>query len=165
MTYEEALQIAKEELDEKIEHLSETFKGHSAGVESYIYNLSMARKALIQALKDAETDRLRAKKKQIYEDLKSEQSHNTKSELTYDPEGEEHMKAGTINVTDYVEHEDGSATLVVDTDKDSTRLLVEVGLRRLLEMAMNQEDGYEFTSETKEDLAEATEGSVQEEMG
>ena len=66
------------------------------------------------------------------------------SELTYDPEGEEHMKAGTIEVKDYVEHEDGSATLVVDTDKDSTRLLVEVGLRRLLEMAMQNEEGYEF---------------------
>jgi hypothetical protein len=78
---------------------------------------------------------------------------------------EEHMKSGTIEVTDYVEHEDGSATLVVDTDKDATRLLVEVGLRRLLEMAVNQEEGYELTSETKEDLAEATEGSVQEEMG
>ena len=30
----------------------------------------------------AETDRLRAKKKQIYEDLKSEQTHNTKGEVT-----------------------------------------------------------------------------------
>jgi len=75
-------------------------------------------------------------------------------------------KAGTINVTDYVEHEDGSATLVVDTDKDATRLLVEVGLRRLLEMAVDEENKeYGFTSETKEDLAEATEGSVQEEVG
>ena len=59
-------------------------------------------------------------------------------------------KAGTINVTDYVEHEDGSATLVVDTDKDATRLLVEVGLRRLLEMAMKNEENYEF----KEDVDE-----------
>ena len=33
-----------------------------------------------------EVDRLRAKKKQIYEDLKSEQTHNTKGEVTYDPE-------------------------------------------------------------------------------
>ena len=74
-------------------------------------------------------------------------------------------KAGTINVTDYVEHEDGSATLVVDTDKDATRLLVEVGLRRLLEMAVNNEDGYECKTETKEDLAEATESAVQEEVG
>ena len=134
--------------------------------------LDEARNAILKVIELAnaklnaeEVDRLRAKKKQIYEDLKSEQAHNTKGELTYDPEGEEHMRAGTIEVKDYVEHEDGSATLVVDTDKDSTRLLVEVGLRRLLEMAVNQEEGYEFTSETKEDLAEATEGSVQEEMG
>ena len=69
------------------------------------------------------------------------------------------MKAGTIEVKDYVEHEDGSATIVVDTDKDATRLLVEVGLRRLLEMAMKNEEGYEF----KEDVSEASEGSCQEE--
>ena len=71
------------------------------------------------------------------------------------------MKAGTIEVKDYVEHEDGSATLVVDTDKDATRLLVEVGLRRLLEMAVKNEEGYEF----KEDLSEAPKGSCQEETG
>ena len=69
------------------------------------------------------------------------------------------MKSGTINVTDYIEHEDGSATLVVDTDKDATRLLVEVGLRRLLEMAVNQEEGYEF----KEGVSEASEGSCETE--
>ena len=69
------------------------------------------------------------------------------------------MKSGTIDVKDYVEHEDGSATLVVDTDKDATRLLVEVGLRRLLEMAVNQEEGYEF----KEGVPEATEGSCEAE--
>jgi len=71
------------------------------------------------------------------------------------------MKSGTIEVKDYVEHEDGSATLVVDTDKEATRLLVEVGLRRLLEMAVNQEEGYEF----KEDLLETTEGTRQEKTG
>ena len=74
-------------------------------------------------------------------------------------------KTGTINVKDCVEHEDGSATLVVDTDKDATRLLVEVGLRRLLEMAVNQEEGYEFTNKAEEGVSEATEGSVQEEVG
>ena len=74
------------------------------------------------------------------------------------------MKSGTIEVTDYVEHEDGSATLVVDTDKDATRLLVEVGLRRLLEMAVNQEEGYEFKDEAEEAVPEATESSVQEEV-
>jgi len=61
------------------------------------------------------------------------------------------MKAGTIEVTDCVEHEDGSATIVVDTDKEATRLLVEVGLRRLLEMAMKNEENYEF----KEDVDES----------
>ena len=71
------------------------------------------------------------------------------------------MRTGTIEVTDYVEHGDGSATLVVDTDPDATRLLVSVGLRRLLEMAVNQEEGYEF----KEDVPEATQGTRQEEMG
>ena len=70
------------------------------------------------------------------------------------------VKTGTINVTDCIEHEDGSATLVVDTDKDATRLLVEVGLRRLLEMAMNQEEGYEF----KEGVPETTEGSCETEV-
>ena len=54
MTYKEALQIAIEELDEKIQCLSDTFNGHSARIESYIYDLSMARKALVQALKEAE---------------------------------------------------------------------------------------------------------------
>ncbi len=71
------------------------------------------------------------------------------------------MKVGTIKVTDYVEHEDGSATIVVDTDDDATRLLVEVGLYRLLEMAAKNENGYEF----KENISEATESSVQEELG
>ena len=50
------------------------------------------------------------------------------------------MKAGTIDVKDYVEHEDGSATLVVDTDPDATKLLVGIGLRRLLEMAVDKEN-------------------------
>jgi len=55
------------------------------------------------------------------------------------------MKAGTIDVKDYVEHEDGSATLVVDTDPDATKLLVGIGLRRLLEMAVDKEnEEYKF---------------------
>ena len=76
------------------------------------------------------------------------------------------MKSGTIEVKDYVEHEDGSATLVVDTDTEATRLLVEIGLTRLLEMAIDKENkDYEFKSETKEDLAKAAESSVQQELG
>ena len=55
------------------------------------------------------------------------------------------MKSGTIDVKDYVEHEDGSATLVVDTDPDATKLLVSIGLRRLLEMAVDKEnEEYKF---------------------
>ena len=69
------------------------------------------------------------------------------------------MKAGTIEVKDYVEHEDGSATLVVDTDKEATRMLVELGLRRLLEMAVKNEEGYEF----EEGVSETTEGSCETE--
>ncbi len=37
--------------------------------------------ALEEAYERVEVDRLRAKKKQIYEDLKSEQTHNTKGEV------------------------------------------------------------------------------------
>jgi hypothetical protein len=69
------------------------------------------------------------------------------------------MKAGTIEVTDCIEHEDGSATIVVDTDKEATRLLVEVGLRRLLEMAMKNEENYEF----EEGVSEASESSCETE--
>jgi len=61
-------------------------------------------------------------------------------------------KAGTIDVKDYVEHEDGSATLVVDTGPEATRLLVEVGLRRLLEMAVDKEnDEYKFEDNDERD--------------
>ena len=118
-------------------------------------------------LTEEEIEELRAKKQAIkealYDDVKMEMfKASSKLEgIDY----EEHMKAGTIEVKDYVEHEDGSATLVVDTDKDATRLLVEVGLRRLLEMAMKNEEGYEFKDEAEEVVPEATDGSVQEEVG
>jgi len=66
-------------------------------------------------------------------------------------------KAGTIDVKDYVEHEDGSATLVVDTDSDATRLLVSIGLRRLLEMAVDKEnDEYKFEDEDDRRSTEST---------
>ena len=66
-------------------------------------------------------------------------------------------KAGTINVTDYVEHEDGSATLVVDTDPDATKLLVGIGLRRLLEMAVDKEnEDYKFEDRDEREDNEST---------
>ena len=73
------------------------------------------------------------------------------------------MKLGTIEVTNYVEHEDGSATIVVDTDPDATRLLVEVGLRRLLEMAVdkdNEEYKFEDGNERQDKLNNAESGTV-----
>jgi len=63
-------------------------------------------------------------------------------------------RAGTIDVKDYVEHEDGSATLVVDTDPEATRLLVEVGLRRLLEMAVDKKND-EYQLENLDDRRSA----------
>ena len=62
-------------------------------------------------------------------------------------------KAGTIDVKDYVEHEDGSATLVVDTDPDATKLLVGIGLRRLLEMAVDKENE-EYKFEDRDERAD-----------
>jgi len=85
MTYEEALQIAIKELYERSGYFEENFAGFVKH-QAYAKRLLEARDLLRKALEDAETDRLRAKKKQIYEDLKSEQTHNTKGEVTYDPE-------------------------------------------------------------------------------
>jgi hypothetical protein len=81
MTYEQALQIAIEELYERSGYFEENFAGFVKH-QAYAKRLLEARDLLRKALEDAETDRLRAKKKQIYEDLKSEQTHNTKGEVT-----------------------------------------------------------------------------------
>ena len=43
-----------------------------------------------------------------------------------------------IGVSDMVEHEDGSATLTIDTTPEATRLLVEMGLISLLEKAIDE---------------------------
>jgi hypothetical protein len=72
------------------------------------------------------------------------------------------MQTGLIEVKRLEENEDGSANLEIVTDVEATRLLVEVGLTRLLEMAIDKEiKQYEF----KKDLPEATEGTCQEEVG
>jgi hypothetical protein len=78
----------------------------------------------------------------------------------------ENMETGTIQVKRLEENEDGSANLEIVTDVEATRLLVEVGLTRLLEMAIDKEnEEYEFRNETKEGVAEIVKGSVQQEMG
>jgi hypothetical protein len=72
---------------------------------------------------------------------------------------------GMIQVKRLEENEDGSANLEIVTDVEATRLLVEVGLTRLLEMAIDKEEGYELRSETQEGVAEIVKGSVQQELG
>lgn len=53
--------------------------------------------------------------------------------------------SGLIEVTELIEHEDGSATMKIDTEPEATRLLLEIGLRRLLEMAVKEENGYSLS--------------------
>jgi len=47
-----------------------------------------------------------------------------------------------IDIQDYIEHEDGSATITFDCDVKTRELLVNLGLISLLEKAINEEDGY-----------------------
>jgi hypothetical protein len=50
------------------------------------------------------------------------------------------METGLIEVKRLEENEDGSANLEIVTDVEATRLLVEIGLTRLLEMAIDKEN-------------------------
>ena len=45
-----------------------------------------------------------------------------------------------ITVSNLQEHEDGSATMDIETSPEATRLLVEVGLTALLEKAIDEEN-------------------------
>ena len=53
---------------------------------------------------------------------------------------------GTIDIQDYIEHEDGSATVTFDCDIKTRELLVGLGLVSLLEKAVNKEDGYDVAN-------------------
>jgi hypothetical protein len=76
------------------------------------------------------------------------------------------MQTGLIQVKRLEENEDGSANLEIVTDVEATRLLVEVGLTRLLEMAIDKEnEEYELKHTTKEDVVEIIESSMQQEVG
>jgi len=73
---------------------------------------------------------------------------------------------GMIQVKRLEENEDGSANLEIVTDVEATRYLVEVGLTRLLEMALDKEnEEYGIRPETKEGVVEIAEGVVQQELG
>ena len=57
-----------------------------------------------------------------------------------------------ITVSDMVEHEDGSATMKIDTTPEATRLLVEMGLVSLLEKAVDEEnDKYSLDPSLRKD--------------
>lgn len=43
------------------------------------------------------------------------------------------MSDYTIKVVNITDHDDGSATIVVDLDTEATKLIMQVGLRKLLE--------------------------------
>ena len=67
------------------------------------------------------------------------------------------MEPGMIQVTRLEENEDGSANLEIVTDVEATRLLVEVGLTRLLEMALDKEnDLYKFEDRNEREDNEPT---------
>jgi hypothetical protein len=72
---------------------------------------------------------------------------------------------GIIQVKRLEENEDGSANMEIVTDLEATRYLVEIVLTRLLEMAIDKENGYELRNETQEGVAEIVKGSVQQELG
>jgi len=55
------------------------------------------------------------------------------------------METGMIQVKRLEENADGSANLEIVTNVEATRYLVEVGLTRLLEMALDKDnDEYKF---------------------
>jgi len=67
------------------------------------------------------------------------------------------MQTGLIEVKRLEENEDGSANLEIVTDVEATRLLVEVGLTRLLEMALDKENGlYKFEDRNEREDNEPT---------
>ncbi len=47
-----------------------------------------------------------------------------------------------IQVKEYIENEDGSATIVFDCDHNGKEFLIGQGLLSLLEKAVNEKDGY-----------------------
>ena len=51
-----------------------------------------------------------------------------------------------IQVKEYIENEDGSATIVFDCDHNGRELLIGQGLLSLLEKAINKEDGYDVAN-------------------
>ena len=47
-----------------------------------------------------------------------------------------------IEVSNYVEHEDGSASFQLDTDDEATKALVQEGFTSLIKKAIEEQEGY-----------------------
>jgi len=63
---------------------------------------------------------------------------------------------GMIEVKRLQENKDGSANLEIETDQEATRFLVEIGLTRLLEMALDKEnDEYQWKEADERDNKQA----------
>lgn len=58
-----------------------------------------------------------------------------------------------IEVTDYQEHEDGSATINIVTSPDVTAMLVGLGLRTLIKRSLAEEihEGFDALSEADDE--------------
>jgi len=70
------------------------------------------------------------------------------------------MQTGMIQVKRLEENEDGSANLEIETDREATRFLVEIGLTRLLEMALDKDNkDYGIEKASKEDILEVAKSS------
>ena len=70
------------------------------------------------------------------------------------------METGIIQVKRLEENEDGSANLEIETDREATRFLVEIGLTRLLEMALDKDNkDYGIEKASKEDILEVAKSS------
>jgi hypothetical protein len=52
-----------------------------------------------------------------------------------------------ITISELVEHEDGSATYKVDTDREATELLVQEGLISILTKALKDQEENESTAD------------------
>ena len=58
-----------------------------------------------------------------------------------------------INIQDIVEHDDGSATITIDTSPEATAFLVGEGFRSVLEKAVDSENTeYSYQPATAEEL-------------
>lgn len=61
-----------------------------------------------------------------------------------------------INIQDIVEHDDGSATITIDTSPEATAFLVGEGFRSVIEKAVDSENTeYSYQSATAEEILNA----------